>query len=338
LNLLSAIAIGISRKYPGNRPVDITKVVRKPGKVLCFPAQGDGELLCAIPAIRALRKHYRDSLIALLIDEDKRGLWHFDNEVDEVIDFRPKLLKGVGSKEYNRLKKIFKHRKFDLLLDLNYRNDQIASYLFFRTGVPVRYGQDTGNDYPFKNFLVKPSMLSSDEINRNLNMLSPLGAHMGSHHAAWPKLVGLEGKREFKERLKEEGLKKGQIVLALDGSHWKRRSLEKALALLSRDQNVKLIVINPDPSINPQMLSGQIVMQSPSAAETAEALSQAQAYVGSKSDLFSIAYMLKIPGLITVLPGSKGLPQQGELLQIRQGKIPFEIDEEELKKYLQKIF
>ncbi len=338
MSLFNSLAISLSRRLGVQKPVDFTRILKKPGRILCFPAQDDGELLCAVPAIRALRKHYRDSLIALLIDEDKRGLWHFDNEVDEVIDFRPRLVKGPASGESRRLKKIFRQRRFELLLDLNYRPLENLSHLFFRSDIEVRYGQETGRDYPFKNFLIKAEKLSADEVIRNLDIIKPLGAQVAGHHPAWPKLVGLEGKREFRERLKEEGLKKGQSVLALDGSHWKKRNFEKILQALALDQRLKLIVINPDEKMSQQMLNGQTVLNSPSAAEAAEALSQARGFIGSKNDIFSIAYMLKVPSLITAGSQSLGLPLQGDLLQIRRGKMPFEIGEQELNIFLQKIF
>ena len=338
MSLFNALAIRLSRRYGRQKPVDFTGVLKKPDKILCFPAQDDGELLCAVPAIRALRKHYRDSLIALLIDEDKRGLWHFDNEVDEVIDFRPRLINGLASKESRRLKKIFRQRRFDLLLDMNYRPLEQLSYLFFRSGIEVRYGQETRRDYPFKNFIIKAGTLSADEITRSLDIIKPLGAQVSGHHPAWPKLVGLEGKREFRERLKEEGLKKGQSVLALDGSHWKKKNFEKTLTALAKNPHLKLIVINPDEKMPEQVLSGQTVMNSPSSAETAEALSQARGFIGSKNDVFSIAYMLKVHSLITAGPQSRGLPLAGELLQIRHGKLPFEIGDQELNIFLQKIF
>lgn len=338
MSLFNALAIRLSRRYGSQKPVDFTGVLKKPGKILCFPAQDDGELLCAIPAIRALRKHYRDSLLTLLIDEDKRGLWHFDNEVDEVIDFRPRLVNGLASKESRRLKNIFRQRRFDLLLDLNYRSMENLSHLFFRSGIAVRYGQETGRDYPFKNFIIKADKLSADEITRSLDIIKPLGAQVSGHHPAWPKLVGLEGKREFRERLKEEGLKKGQSVLALDGSHWKKNNFEKTLKALVKNPHLKLIVINPDEKMPVELLNGQTVMNSPSSAETAEALSQARGFIGSKNDVFSIAYMLNVPSLITAVPQSRGLPLPGEHLHIRCGKMPFEISDDELNIFLQKIF
>lgn len=133
-------------------------------------------------------------------------------------------------------------------------------------------------------------------------------------------------------------MKKGQTVLALDGSHWKKRNFEKILRTLAQNPHLKLIVINPDEKMPEQALSGQTVMNSPSSAETAEALSQARGFIGSKNDVFSIAYMLKVPSLITAGPHSRGLPLPGELLQIRPGQLPFEISDQELAIFLQKIF
>ncbi len=331
------LMIGLSRKLLDNKPIDFTKIIKKPKKILCWPAQDDGELLYAIPAIRCLRKHYRDSLITLLLHEEKRGLWHFDSEVDEIIDYRPELLKGIYSKEFRRLHNTFRNRKFDLSIDFNYRPLDKMGYLLYRSRITVRYGQFTGDDYPFKNFIIKEDHLSRDEILRNLDIIKPLGASTVVQHSIWPKLAGVDGKREFKERLKGEGLRRGQIVLTLDGTHWKRKNLEDSLEFLSKLQNVKLIIINPDKLIKPLSLSRHIVMNEPSTTEIAEALSQADGFIGTKNDIFSIAHMLKVPSLIAVEENTRGIPLPGEGLQLIPGKKPFEMSSDQVNLFIQKI-
>lgn len=338
MRLYTDLLIGLSRKLLDNKPTEFTKIIRKPKKILCWPAQDDGELLYAIPAIRCLRKHYRDSLISLLLHEEKRGLWHFDSEVDEIIDYRPELMKGVYSKEFRRLHNIFRNRKFDLSIDFNYRSLDEMRYLLYRSRIKVRYGQFAGNDYPFNNFIIKKDRLSRDEIIRNLDIIKPLGVSTVAQHSIWPKLVGVDGKREFKERLKDGGLRRGQIVLTLDGTHWKKKNLEDTLDYFSKLQNIKLIIINPDKLLKPSFLSRHIVMKDPSTTEIAEALSQADGFIGAKNDIFSISYMLKVPSLIAVEESTKGIPLSGDHLQLIPGKKPFEISSAKVNEFVQKLF
>lgn len=335
MGLLTRLAIGAGRRSAGRQAVGFLEVLKKPQKILCYPAQDGGELLLAIPAIRAIRKHYRESVLSLLVDESKRWLWHFDTEADQVIDFHPSQLKGLSSGEYRRLRRVIAANKFDLLIDLNYRPIDLMSYLLSRCGIAVRYGQETGDDYPFKNFLVRGPGLPGDEAMRSLALIRPLGAYSGQH-PTWPRLVGQEGKREFREKLKEQGLKRGQSIVTLDAGNWKIKNLQSVLALLSRDSRLRLAMLNPPPHFR---ASDQLTIIDPaSGVETAEVLAQSRGFIGSKNDLFSMAYIQKVPCLITVPSGTKGLPAAGEHLSIRIGRLPFELGPEELEGFLQKIF
>lgn len=335
MGLLTSLAVGAGRRFSGQKAVNFLDVLRKPQRILCHPAQGDGELLLAIPAIRAIRKHYRDSVLTLLLDEGRRGLWHFDTEADQVIDFHPERIKGPASGEAGRLRRLLSSHRFDLLIDLNYQPMELMSYLLSRCGIPVRYGQETGNDYPFKNFLVKGQSLPGDEALRSLGLIKAMGAYSGQH-PAWPRLVGLEGKREFREKLKEQGLKRGQSILVLDAGLWKRKNLEVSLGFLSRDHRLRLAVLNPPPGL---AAGENLTLIDPASwAETAEVLAQARGYIGCKNDLFSMAYIQKVPCLITASPHSRGLPAAGEHLLIRPGRLPFELEQGELEEFLEKIF
>lgn len=315
--------------------VDFLEILKKPQKILCFPPQEDGELLLAVPAIKALRKHYRNSVLSLLVDEGKRWLWHFDTEADQVIDCHPGRIKDLASAEAGRLRRIIAANKFDLLIDLNYRPMEMMSYLLSRCGIAVRYGQETGNDYPFKNFLVRGQGLPGDEALRSLALIKALGAYSGQH-PTWPRLVGQEGKREFREKLMEQGLKRGQSVLALDAGSWKKKSLEDSLDLLRRDPRIRLAVLNPPPWMN--SIEGLTLINPVSGAEAAEVLAQSRAYIGCKNDLFAMAYIQKVPCLITAPPGTRGLPAAGDHLIFRAGRLPFELAPGEMEGFLQKIF
>ncbi|MDO9390859.1 MAG: hypothetical protein Q7U71_03690 [bacterium] len=320
MGLYTDLSIDLSRRFGKPPQLPLAKHISRPKRVLIFPAQAEGEVLWSLPAIRALRKHYADSLLSLMLDEGRRSLWHFDDEVDEIIDYRPQLLKGRGSAEFKRLKGLIKSRRFDLLLNLNYRDCPLTDYLFYQTVPGLRCGAFSKDGYPFKNVMIRQENLPADEARRNFAMLGFLGLEAAGHPIVWPKLVDAEGRREFKERLRVEGLQKGQQLIALDAAAFKRQSLENFLRQAQKHSSLKLMLINAGPELQSANPSGVLLLNSLSTVELADALSFAKAFIGVKNDLFSLACLLKVPCLISAHQGERGMPEPGESLQIVEFK------------------
>lgn len=316
MGLLTDLAIDFSRRFGRPPQLPLARHISRPKRALIFPAQGPGEALWSLPVIRALRKHYSDSLLSLMLDESRRSLWHFDDEVDEIIDFRPQLLKGRGSAEFKRLKRLIKSRRFDLLLNLNYQGCPLTDYLFYKAVPGLRCGAFSKGGYPFKSVMIRQENLPQDEARRNFAMLGFLGLEAAGHPIAWPRLVDAEGRREFKERLRAEGLQKGQQLIALDAAAFKRQSLEGFLRQAQKHSNFKLMFINSGPELQAANPPGVLLLNSLVTVELADALSFAKAFIGVKNDLFSLAYLLKVPCLISARQGERGMPEPGESLQI----------------------
>jgi ADP-heptose:LPS heptosyltransferase len=337
MGLWTDLAIDAARRFGRTPAVSYGQLLGRPGRVLIFPAQGDGEVLWALPALRALRRHYSDSLLCLMLDEQRRSLWHFDDEVDEIIDFRPELLKGCRSPEFKRLNKMIKSRQFKLLVNLDYRSHRLMDYLFYKSVPGLRLGPASSDGFPFKNFMVRERDLLVDEALRNLALIKFLGVNADEHHLSWPRLVDAEGRREFRERLKLEGLQRGQMLWAIDAAPWKPAQLSDFLNKAGRHPGLKLMLINPPPELHLSAGHQPMVLNSTAVVEQAEALSFAKAYIGVKNDLFSIAYLLKVPCLIAARQGERGLPQTGESLQIVDYKGKPEFPRAHAEKMLQAL-
>jgi hypothetical protein len=316
MGLLTDLSIDLSRRFGKPPQLAISGHIGRPKRVLVFPAQADGEVLWSLPALRALKKHYPDSLLSLMLDENRRSLWHFDDEVDEIIDYRPQLLKGRGSAEFKKLRGLIRSRRFDLLLNLNYRSWPLADYLFYRSVPGLRCGVFSPGGYPFKNVMIRQDNLPQDEVRRNLSMLGFLGLEAAGHPIVWPRVVDAEGRREFKERLRGEGLQKGQQLVALDASAFKKTGLESFLKQAQKHPNLKLMLINPGPEYQAAPPAGALLLNSLATVELADALSFAKAFIGIKNDLFSLACLLKVPCLISASQPERGMPEEGEILQI----------------------
>ncbi|MDI6739373.1 MAG: hypothetical protein QME74_03305 [Candidatus Edwardsbacteria bacterium] len=335
MGLLTDLRIDWSRKFGRRELLSFSRVIRAPQRILCVPAQADGELLMALPAIKALRRHYDDSLLVLLVDDRKRSLWRFDDEADEIIDFRPDQLKGVRSKEFWRLLRLIGQKKFDLLIDLDHRPHHLLSFLFYRARVAVRFGAQFKDDYPFKNFAVRPAGLPQDEIERNNAMIRQLGARRAEHFIHWPRPMISEGKREFRERFQHE-IGARQAVAVEDGV-WKKRGLDEFLRAADARSNIQLILLNLAWPLTTELRNKPVVCNSPSTVELAEILRHCQAFIGAKSDGFSIAYFLKVPSLIAVPKGERGLPAPDENLTIGRCKGRLEFPLQQAKQMLAEV-
>jgi ADP-heptose:LPS heptosyltransferase len=314
MGLLTDLAIDWGRRFGRRDPQPFSQVIARPQRVLCFPAQADGELLMALPAIKALRRHYDDSLLVLLVDDRKRNLWWFDDEVDEIIDFRPDQLRGSGSREFKRLRAIIRQKQFDLLIDFNHSRHDLLSYLFYRSGIKVRFGAHFDGDYPFKNIAVRGGTLPHDEIERNNAMINQLGARRYEHFIHWPRPMINEGRREFKERFQQDiGTRQ---AVAAEAGVWKRRELHEFLRAADALPGIQLILLNLAEPLPAQLRNTPLVYNSLSTVELAEILRHCQAFIGTKNDDFSIAYFLKVPSLIAVTHGTRGLPAADENVTI----------------------
>jgi len=325
VDLLSRLALNASRGLRTPGPVPFTQIVRKPKKVLCLPAQQDGELLLALPAIRSLRRHYRESLLSLLLDDARRHLWRFDDEVDEVIEYRPDLVRGVASPEFKRVREVLRARRFDLVIDLGYQPHRLMAFLLSQGQPKVSAGMEHRETDKFRNLVIRDRSLPSDEVHRNLGILKVLGIDLEGHAMIWPKLADSEGRREFRERLRDEGLKRNQAILAIDAKPWERRDLDEFIGLMAAEPSIKLMLLNVDAGAGLSVPAQSLVMESPSMTELAEALSCVQGFVGAKNDTFSVANLLRVPSVIAVREGTRGLPAASGALAIvaQKGAVRF---------------
>jgi hypothetical protein len=164
--------------------------------------------------------------------------------------------------------------------------------------------------------MIRQEKLPRDEARRNLAMLGFLGMETACHPIVWPRVVDAEGRREFKERLRVEGLQKGQQLIALDASAFKRQSLEGFWRQAQKHSSIKLMLVNSGPELQAACPAGTVLLNSLATVELADALSFAKAFIGIKNDLFSLAYLLKVPCLISARQGERGMPEEGESMQI----------------------
>lgn len=157
-------------------------------KIAVFRALQLGDMLCAIPAIRALRHAYPDAEITLLgLPWAASLVKRFDNYFDRFIHFPgyPGLPEQeFGERAFNTLMHRMNNERFDLVLQMQ-GNGTIVNPLLFRFG--ARYVAGFHNDpetMPSKLFILYPD--HGTEVSRHLALMQHLGIPEKGTHLEFP--------------------------------------------------------------------------------------------------------------------------------------------------------
>jgi len=157
-------------------------------KIAVFRALQLGDMLCAIPAIRALRHAYPEAEITLLgLPWAASFIKRFDQYFDRFIHFPgyPGLPEQDFDEEaFNDFLLQMQEEKFDLVLQMQ-GNGSIVNPLMFRFG--ARHVAGFHNDeetIPSKLFLLYPDF--GQEANRHLQLMQHLGIPEKGAHLEFP--------------------------------------------------------------------------------------------------------------------------------------------------------
>lgn len=188
-------------------------------KIAIFRALKLGDLLCCVPALRALRTTYPTAHIALIgLPWAQEFTKRFDKYIDEFIEFPG--FPGLPEREYN-LKDILKflkkmqRKKFDLLLQMHGKGT-ITNRLVSLLGAAKTAGFYTkGNSCPDpQSFIPYPESLP--EIKRLLSLLKFLGVNIPSEDLEFPILP--QDKNKLKKIFNRYDLRPHKYICIHPGS------------------------------------------------------------------------------------------------------------------------
>ena len=151
--------------------VDVYENAISTTNILIIKIGALGDVILAVPSIRALRKKFPKSKIKVLVGLDNREVFMNAPFIDEVMvcDFKER---DKGLKGLLRVAKRLRAEDFDRVIDL--QNNKRSHVLSFLSCAPKRYGYDNGKLSFLLNRKAKGAKLPLDPITHQLKVLNLL--------------------------------------------------------------------------------------------------------------------------------------------------------------------
>jgi len=174
-----------------------------------------GDVVLTTPAIRAARKAFPDSHIAMVVGDRSADVISANPHLDEIIIFHRE---AKGLSETRRVAALLRERNFDVSIDMQRKfHSSLLAYM-------GRANQRIGYHHPggFLCTVKIPDNVNKHAVDRNLDLLKPLGVVEADRE---PKMFLSPEDREYANRIFEErGLSsKSPIVGMFPGAGWRPR-------------------------------------------------------------------------------------------------------------------
>jgi len=217
-------------------------------KILIFKISALGDIILAVPSIRAIRKNFRNATIKVLVDYRFREILEKCPYIDEIIacDLKSRDT-GIG---FLKLAGRLRSEDFDLSVD--FQNNRKSHILSVLSMIPERYGFDNR----------KCSFLINRKISLPKNVVGPV-----DQQALVLGLLGITGIEEnlelWTDMVNEEWAKKylqkiwtikGQKLVGLSISasrkwetkNWGVSQLSELAEMLAREKNIRVILFGAE--------------------------------------------------------------------------------------------
>ncbi|MEW6685079.1 MAG: hypothetical protein AB1393_02595 [Candidatus Edwardsbacteria bacterium] len=285
--------------------ISFSKTLIVPKAVLIRPSNVPGDFLFSLPALKSLRKHYRNAWLSLLVHRRLLPLLENNAIVNELVSYDDEETIPF-SKKFSQLKKQLTERKFDLFIDLNYNETKDGLYLLpLLSGCQVRAGYWGKEGAPFFNLEIKLPPLEINEVERNLKFINCLGIETKDRKIVWAPPT--EEKKLAQEYLFfEEGKRREKLVFVDFYQLGKNRRLKRFLQYLELKHKVRFVFpfsrfIRKEIDYFCAALRHEPILPSEhTILELAEIIANCDLFISAKSDLFQLAYLLDIP-MITIV-------------------------------------
>jgi ADP-heptose:LPS heptosyltransferase len=148
--------------------------------ILVIRRNGIGDMVCALPVLRALKRGFPLCRITVLADRENAAIARFCEAVDEVLVFplRPRLFRG-RSWEAWRVGRELRKRKFDLVLGVSGSFSRLLARLVYGTGAPKRVGTISPERAPdpfyFTHCRIRPSGSRLHQVLTGVELLQTIG-------------------------------------------------------------------------------------------------------------------------------------------------------------------
>ena len=177
-----------------------------------------GDVVLTTPAIRVVREEFPNAYIAMVVGDRSEDIISANPHLDEVIVFRREMR---GFSEIKSVAALLRERSFDVSVDMQRKfRSSLLAYLS-RTEFRVGYHRPGG----FLCSVKIPDRENKHAVDRNLDLLKPLGIGANLKPDRAPEMFLSREDRDYAERIfQERGLAlKSPIVGMFPGAGWRHR-------------------------------------------------------------------------------------------------------------------
>ncbi len=181
--LLNLVIRGARALHPSG-VVPISETLRRPNGILLMPSESLGDVLHALPAIRALRRAFPDTRIAVMARPTASDLLVDTPGLDEVILCYP-LEHPSNWKAFRRTVSEVRSRGFDTLFSLDDHADRVKSLVGYLSGAKVRVAFRNDHEDGLFNIVVDPPAQDPYMATRNLALVHAVGIDTAGIDTCW---------------------------------------------------------------------------------------------------------------------------------------------------------
>lgn len=199
---------GFHGRAPGDVPVFARERVRS---ILVVRKDNIGDVLCATPALRALRRAFPGAFVGILVSEHCRPVLDRNPDLDEIFTYtkskhRTDWLGLPALWDLSGVIRRLRARRFDLAVVLGRPSSRSGGWLAYACGAPWRLGYAGPRLHPlgfFLNLARDPGAMTSHEVDGCLDLLATVGVPPAGRELTL--LPDPEAQTTIRRRLREAG-------------------------------------------------------------------------------------------------------------------------------------
>ncbi len=284
------------------KTIKIYEEVQEILNILVIKLSALGDVILAVPSLRALRDKFPGAHIAVLVAAPYRSILENCPYINQVLEFP---LEGRGYKDILDTASLLRKVYFDIVIDL--QNNRRSHLLSFLSGSNRRYGYDNGKLAFFLNRKIKEAKAALSPIEHQGRALKLLGVKsLKEDLELWPDKKDEIWAEDF---LKTNRNRSPNALIGINlGASIRRPSkrwaIEKYAALLDKLQDAGMAIVITGKDIDKKLLTAlRKFSQSPfidalgksSIMQLAALIKHCNVYITGDSAPLHIAYAMKTP-------------------------------------------
>ena len=154
--------------------LNITKYLRKPGKILIIPYNRMGTVILATRVFKSIRESYPEAQISVAVHNSWSVLIQKDPTIDSVFTYGD-YIENPHSREFKTFAKELADQHFNIAFFLSFQNDICMAYMTNLTESDLRVSFSGNNDKEYFNVEIVPAAGTKNEVERYIEMFHTIG-------------------------------------------------------------------------------------------------------------------------------------------------------------------